>query len=183
MANKIGRVIIGIIILCAAAVVTYLVLPGSLKYPLTAKIQDSTDTNYATIVNAVKSATVPKNKKVTFEQMMSVTDGPAWTIKKVSVDDAGNGMYKVFCDGYKTTVSWENENNDDSMVTHTESHVRIEFNINKNGSEITIGKDEVEAGKVAYPDTIIVDDYDYHKTDESEYYQRALTALAKMSQE
>lgn len=181
MANKIGRIVFGIIFLVVLVVVIYMVLPGSIKFPLQAKIQDSTDTNYATIVNTVKAATVPKNKKVTFEQMMSCTDGPAWTIKKVSVDDAGNGMYDVYCDGYKTTVSWENETNDDSMVTHTEAHVRIIFHINKQGSEITIGKDVVEAGKVAYPDTLHIDDYDYNRTDDSSYYQRALNALCQMS--
>ena len=181
MANKIGRIVLGIIILCGLAVGIYFILPGSVKFPLKAKIQDSTDDNYATIVNTVKAATVPKNKKVTYEQMMNVTDGPAWTIEKISVDDAGNGMYDVFCDGYKTTVSWENEHNDDSMVTHTDSHVRVIFHINKKGSEITIGKDVVEAGKVAYPETIIIDDYDYNRTDESSYYQSALNSLCKMA--
>ena len=67
------------------------------------------------------------------------------------------------------------------MVTHTDSHVRIIFHINKQGSEITIGKDVIEPGKVAYPDTVHIDDYDYNRTDESSYYQRALNALCKMT--
>ncbi|MCR5226624.1 MAG: hypothetical protein K6E27_05375 [Eubacterium sp.] len=181
MVNKLGRIIIGIIIICALAVVIFMVLPGNLKFPLKAKLQNETNTNYAVIVDAVKNSSVPKHKKVTFDQMMSCTDSPAWTIQKISVDDAGNGMYDVFCDGYKTTVSWPNETNDDSMVTHTDAHVRIIFHVTKNNSEIKIGDDVVEEGKVSYPSTVHIDDYDYNRTDESTYYQRSLDALVKMS--
>lgn len=183
MANKIGRIIVGIIIAAALIFVVYMVLPGSLKFPLKAKLQDSTDSNYATIVNAVKGSSVPKHKKMSFDKMMSCTDSPAWTIQKVSVDDAGNGMYDVFCDGYKTTVSFANETNDDSMVTHTDSHVRLIFHVTKNNSEIKIGDDVVEEGKVSYPSTVHIDDYDYNRTDESTYYQKSLDALCKMAGE
>ena len=179
MANKIGRIILGIIIFGGILVGIYFILPGRYKNPLTASIQSATNSNYDVIVNALKGSTIPKNKDKTFDAAMNAaTVNPAWTIKKIAVDDAGNGAYEVYADGYKCTVSIENETNSDSMVTHTNAHVRLVFKINKKGNEITIGDSEVKAGSKAYPEQIEVDTTIYKKSDESTYYQKTLNFLA-----
>ncbi len=178
MANKIGRIVLGIVIVCAIIVGVYFVLPGSVKNPLTAWIQNETDSNYAPIVDALKGATIPKNKGVTFDSKVSIMDGNAWTIKKIDVDDAGNGTYDVYADGYKVTVSMENETNDTGMVTFTNAHVRLTFHITKKGSEITIGDKEVVAGKAATPAELSVNETTYHSTDKDTYYQAALNCIA-----
>ncbi|HBZ02665.1 MAG TPA: hypothetical protein DEO83_02480 [Lachnospiraceae bacterium] len=179
MANKIGRIVLGIIIIVGILVGGYFLLPGQVKNPLTAKLQDMTDANYAVITGAVKNATIPKNKGVTFDSAMTnKTEHPAWTIKKISVDDAGNGSYDVYADGYKCTVSMENETNDTGMVTFTNAHVQLVFHITKQGSEIKIGDKVVEEGKAAAPSEVNVNETTYKSTDKSSYYQAALNVLA-----
>lgn len=183
MANKIGRILLGIIILAAIFVGGWYILPGSVKNPILASYQQRTNDHYDELVGAVKAATVPKNKKVTFDMMMSgVSEDSCWTIEEGSVDDAGNGTYKVYADAYKVTVAFENENNDDGMVTHSNSHVRLQFDITKDGDTLKIGKNKLEAGKQAYPFDVIVGEYDYLKADTtSTYYQRSLDALCEMA--
>ena len=179
MANKIGRIVLGIIIIAGILVGGYFLLPGQVKNPLTAMLQDMTDANYAVITGALKSATIPKNKGVTFENaMINKTEHPAWTIKKISVDDAGNGSYDVYADGYKCTVSMENETNDTGMVTFTNAHVQLVFHVTKQGSEIKIGDKVVEEGKSAAPSEVNVNETTYKSTDKSSYYQAALNVLA-----
>ena len=165
MANKIGRIVLGIIIIVGILVGGYFLLPGQVKNPLTAKLQDMTDANYAVITGAVKNATIPKNKGVTFDSAMTnKTEHPAWTIKKISVDDAGNGSYDVYADGYKCTF--------------TNAHVQLVFHITKQGSEIKIGDKVVEEGKAAAPSEVNVNETTYKSTDKSSYYQAALNVLA-----
>ncbi len=176
MANKIGRILIGIIVLAAIAVGIYYILPGNIKNPLTATLQSNTNDNYAPIVDALKGATIPKNKGITYDSKISVQDSNAWTIKEISVDDAGNGSYDVYADAYKVTVSVENNTNDTGMVTHTNAHIRLTFHVNKNGSEIKIGDKVVEAGKAATPSEIDV--AESHYTSSDEYFQPILNCLA-----
>ena len=179
MANKIGRIVLGIVILCAIAVGVYYILPGSIKNPLTATIQEMTDDNYSIIVDQVKGSTIPKNKTVTYENaFINKTEHPAWTIKKISVDDAGNGAYDVYADGYKCTVSMENETNDTGMVTQTNAHVRLVFHINKQGNEIKIGDKIVMADKTCTPSEIHVNETVYMSTDKTSYFQGTLDVLA-----
>ena len=179
MGNKIARIILGIVIIAAILAGVYVILPGRYKSPLTAWFQSNFNSNYNSVVGPIKDATVPKHKDKTFDSIMTAaTTSPAWTIKEISVDDAGNGMYEVYADGYKCTVTFENENTSDSMVTHTNAHVQLVFRVNKNGTEITMGDKEVKAGEKAYPDEINVDTYTYKKTDDSTYYQKTLDFLA-----
>ena len=183
MGTKIARFVIGIIIIAAVVVGIYFVLPGQYKNPITAVLQSATDSNYDTIVNTLKGSTIPKNKDVTFDKaMIAGTANPAWTIEKVSVDDAGNGTYKVYADGYKCTVTFENETNSDGMVTHTNAHIRLIFDVTKNGNEITIDKKTVTVGKEAKPTSIEVDTTVYNKDDKSTYYQKTLDFLAGFGQ-
>ncbi|MBO4862802.1 MAG: hypothetical protein J5517_00400 [Eubacterium sp.] len=180
MANKIGRIILGIIILAAAFTGIYFILPGSIKNPLTAKFQEMTDDNYSIIVDQMKQATIPKHKGVTYENaFINKTEHPAWTIKKISVDEAGNGAYDVYVDGYKCTVSMENETNDTGMMTFTNAHVQLIFHIKKQGNEIKIGDKVVEAGKNAIPDVINVAEATYNKGDKTSYFQGTLDVLAQ----
>ena len=181
MANKIGRIILGIVIACAVIAGVYFVLPGQYKNPITQTIQMKTNSNYSEIVDVLKSATIPKNKEKEFGAVFEAAVGnPAWTIKEISVDDAGNGSYDVYADGYKTTISFENETNDDGMVTHTNAHIRLIFHITKDGKEIKIGDDVIEAGKSAYPATIEVDESTYNESDKSTYYQKTLDCLVEL---
>ena len=180
MGNKIGRIVLGIIIIAGILVGGYYLLPGQVKNPITEKLQDMTDDNYAVVTGAVKAATIPKNKGVTFESaMLKKTEHPAWTIKKISVDDAGNGSYDVYADGYKCTVSMENETNDTGMVTFTNAHVQLVFHVTKQGNEIKISDKVPEAGKTAAPAEVHVNETVYKSTDKSSYYQAALNVLAK----
>ena len=179
MGNKIARIVLGIVIACALLFGIYVILPGQFKMPLTAYIQSSFNSNYDPIVNTLKDATVPKNKERTFDaSMKAATKNSAWTIKPIVTDDAGNGSYEVYCDGYKCTVTFEKDNNSDSMMTHTNAHVRLVFRVTKNGSEIKIGDKVVETGKKAYPDEIIVDTSTYKDSDDNTYYQKTLNFLA-----
>ena len=101
MANKIGRIIIGIVVVCALAFVIYMVLPGQYKNPLKATLQSKTNSNYEDVVGKVKGSLVLKNKEFTYEDMMiSATANPAWTMEEISVDDNGNGAYDVYADGH-----------------------------------------------------------------------------------
>lgn len=180
MANKIMRIIIGIAILAGIAVGGWMVLPGSVKNPILAWYQAKTDDNYATIVDTIRATTVPKNKKVSFGAMMDgVSEDSVWTIEKWSVDDAGNGNYLVYADAYKVTVAVENANNSDGMVTHTNAHVRLVFDIEKQGDEMKIGKSKVEVGKACTPKTVIVGEYTYGTADK--YFQPTLDCLASMA--
>ena len=180
MANKVFRIIIGIAILAGIAIGGWMILPGSVKNPLLASYQEKTDDNYLKIVDALKASTVPKNKKVTFGAMMEgMSEDSCWTIEKTFVDDAGNGTYRVYADAYKVTVSVENANNDDGMVTHTNAHVRIMCDVNKEGEVLKIGRKEVEAGKPATPIQIEVGEYVYGAT--ADYFQPTLDCLAGMA--
>ncbi len=182
MGNKVARILIGIAILAAIFVGGWMVLPGSIKNPLLASYQEKTDDNYSTVVGAVKASTVPKNKKVTFDSMMTgVSEDSCWTIEKVAVDDAGNGSYKVYADAYKITVAFENENNDDGMVTHTNAHVRLVFDVTKDGETLKIGKKEIGEGEIAHPTQVEVGEYVYIQNDpNSNYYQESLNSLCAM---
>ena len=182
MANKIGRIILWIVVIVGLAVVIYMVLPGKVKNPLTAKIQQTIDgPTYNAIVDPIKNTTMPKNKKVTYDAAMKAsTEDSAWTIEKVAVDDAGNGAYTVYCDGYNFTMSFESDENDDSMITQTNAHIRLIFNVTKNGSSITIDSKEVEPGKKCYASEVCVNEYHYTPQDKSNtYYQKCINTLAE----
>ena len=68
MGNKIARVVIGILIACAVIVGVYFILPGSVKNPITAWLQNTTDDNYIVIVTALQNSKVPKHKKISYQQ-------------------------------------------------------------------------------------------------------------------
>ena len=58
----------------------------------------------------------------------------AWTMEKMAVNpDTGDGAYNVYCDGYKYTMSFEADENDDSMITQTNAHIRLVFHVSKEG--------------------------------------------------
>jgi len=178
MGNKIARIILGIVIAVAVIAGIYFVLPGQYKNPITQTIQMKTNKNYSEIVDVLKKSTIPKNKEKEFGSVFETAVGnPAWTIKEISVDDAGDGAYDVYADGYKTTITFENDTADDSMVTHTNAHVRLIFHITKKGKEISIGDKVIEAGTVAYPASIEVDEATYNESDSGNYYQKTLDCL------
>ena len=179
MANKIGRIVLGIVIIAALLVGIYYILPGQYKNPLTASIQSATNNNYSVIVDKVKASTIPKHKGVTYDSALNAkTRNLAWTIKKVNVDDAGDGLYDVYADGYKCTVTFENEATSDSMITQTNAHVRIVFQIQKKGSVLTINSKEIEKGSKCVPTEIHVNETVYKTTDDNNYFQACLDFFA-----
>ena len=180
MANKIARIIFGIVLVVGLVIGIYFVLPGRYKNPITAKLQSSTDANYNLIINKVKATTVPKNKKKTYDAVMNkATKDFAWTIKKVAVNDAGDGTYEVYGDGYDTDISYQDNMSDDNIINHTKAHVRIMFKVEKKGTELTVDKKEVKAGEKLYPYKIEVDTYSFYKSDKTTYYQDILNGLSK----
>lgn len=178
MANKIGRILIGIVIVVAVFVVIWLVLPGQYKNPILATYQSKTNDNYDDLVGTIQKSLVLKNKKHTYEDMMlSATGNPSWTIEELAVDDNGDGSYWVYADGYKTTVSFENEENSDGMITFTNAHVRLAFNVTKEGEDIKIGNKVIEPDKQIGPDHIEVATATYNSSTDASYYQAVLDAL------
>ena len=181
MNNGAVRVVIGILIGCAILVGAYFILPGNLKNPITAFLEKTFEGDkYTTVIDPIKECTVPKHKKVTLDAaMQAATKNAVWTYKKTAVDKAGNGSYEVYCDGYKCTVSLENDQTADSMITHTNAHVRLTFYVEKNGTELKVGGKTVESGKKLYPDTVTIDQIGYSKNDQTNtYYQQTLDFLA-----
>ena len=182
MVDKIVKFILGILIGCAILTGVYFILPRQYKSPINAKYQEWFEPNYKPIVEYMKQAKIPKHKGVTYDAAMSQTKNATWTIKKVSVDEVGNGAYEAYMDGYKCTVSVENDTNDDSMVTHTNAHVQLIFRFTKNGSEFKFGEKAVEAGKSVYPEQINVDEYSYYQSDTStKYYKKTLDYIAGLA--
>ena len=181
MINKIGRIILGIVIICGLAVGIYYILPGQYKNPLTAKIQESMDgANYNALIGTIKATTIPKNKGITYDAAMTkATQDAAWTYKKIAVDDAGNGSYDVYCDGYKYTMTFEADDNDDSMITKTNAHIRLVFHVKKDGSTITVDSKEAVKGEKCAASELHVDEEVYTPNNkDNTYYQKGLTALA-----
>lgn len=181
MANKIGRIILWIVVIVGLAVVIYMILPGKYKNPLTAKIQDTIDgPTYKTLIGTIKDTTIPKNKKVTYDAAMKKsTEDSAWTYKKISVDDAGNGTYDVYCDGYNFTMTFEADDNDDSMITQTNAHVKLVFHVKKDGSTITVDSKEAVKGEKCTVSEVHVNETVYRPTDkDSNYFQKSLNSLA-----
>ena len=182
MANKIGRIILWIVVICALVVGIYFVLPGQYKNPLTAKIQETIDgPNYNSVVGTVKATTIPKNKGVTYDSaMIKSTENCAWTMEKMAVNpDTGDGAYNVYCDGYKYTMSFEADENDDSMITQTNAHIRLVFHVSKEGSKITVDSKEAVKGEKCACSEVHVNETVYYPNDtENKYYQKALSSLA-----
>ena len=111
------------------------------------------------------------------DMMLSATGNPSWTIEELAVDDNGDGSYWVYADGYKTTVSFENEENSDGMITFTNAHVRLAFNVTKEGKDIKIGNKVIEPDKQIGPDHIEVATATYNSSTDASYYQAVLDAL------
>lgn len=180
MGEKVLRIILGIAIVGGLFTGLYFILPGEYQDPITAFGQKQLYGNaYTELTDLFKGCTVPKHKDVTWDAAMNgKTKNPVWLIKKAAVDDAGNGDYEVYCNGYKCTVSYESDENSDSMITHTNARVRLVFRVHKEGSKVVLDRKEVQAGKSAYPDEIRVEQTIYGKTANQSYYKQIMEFLA-----
>ena len=179
MGNKVARILLGIVIIVGILVGAYFILPGSVHYPIKAFIQEKTNDNYSKVIDPLKAANVPKNKEFTFgDAFESNTEHAAWTIEESDVDDAGNGSYIIFADGYNLTVELESEENSDSLITRTNAHFRCRFDVTKEGSVIKVNNKEIQEGKPIYPSQIEVDQDVYSMTTTAnDYYQKCLNCL------
>ena len=180
MGNKVARILLGIAIAVGILVGGYFILPAKVHYPVKQFIQSHTNDNYEKIIEPLKKGAIPKHKKETFgEAFERNTDGPAWTIEESDVDDKGNGTYVVYADGFNVTVSLEDEENSDSLITRTNSHFRCTFNVEKQGAEMKVNGKKMEEGKPIYPTTIDVDQDSYLVSNTvNDFYQQCLDYLA-----
>lgn len=141
MANKIFRVILGIIIVCGVLFGIYYVLPGHFKNPITQAYQEATNKYASTAFDTLKKAGVPKHEGVTFDSMMTNALGDhTWIIAPNGngVDkESGNGVMTVYCDGYKCDISIQDAKQTDTNNTYSQAHVRLVFNVTFTGGQIT----------------------------------------------
>ena len=179
MGNKVARILFGIIIAVGVLVGGYFILPGKVHYPIKQFIQSKTNDNYEKVIEPLKKAPIPKNKKATFgDSFEKKTDNTAWTIEDSEVDDKGNGSYTIFADGYNVTVSLEGDDTD-SLITHTNAHFRCTFVVEKQGTEIKVNGKKLEEGKPIYPSLVEIDQDSYSVTNTTnDYYQQCLNFLA-----
>ena len=182
MGNKVARILFGIIIAGGILVGGYFILPGKVHYPIKQFIQSKTNDNYEKIVEPLKKAKIPKNKEITYGEAFDKLDGNAWTIEDSDVDDKGDGTYTIYADAYNITVSLEGEDSDDSLITKTNAHVRCEFNVTKQGSEILIDNKPIDEKKGVYPSIIGVDETNYAKNAVDTYFQQCLDIIAHQSE-
>ena len=166
MKNKVSRVIIGIIVVVGLLIGIYFILPGQVKMPLKETIQSITMKFSEDVTRTLKNATVPNNS-TTFGSMMARYKGSAWTIGDKTVDAIGNGTMVVYADCFKCTVKMENQMTDDNSITHTNAHVRLTFDVTREGEKVT----------KATLRTVSVDQVEYDK--DNPYYQLALDSMCK----
>lgn len=150
MANKIIRVVVGIVIAIGLLIGIYFILPGQYKWPITEAIQESTNDQYLNMINTYKAAKVP-NTDVTFDQLLTTNcSNPAWHVEKV----VEGVSYQVIATGYKVDVQYVKELDPNSSIHYTNTSMKIVFDVTvkEDGSFKTNGY------SVAYGDAV-QDDY------------------------
>ena len=132
MGNRIMRIIFGIIIAIAALVVVYLVLPGSMKYPLQEWFQSTFQSSKHELAETYKKAKVP-GYNCTFGTMMEKAgDGNAWVVETIDESDDGqSGTYEVFAYAMKVDLKLEPENGQDNQMHYSQVMVEINFKVEK----------------------------------------------------
>ncbi|MCR4845205.1 MAG: hypothetical protein K5865_00505 [Eubacterium sp.] len=182
MGNKVARILFGIIIAVGILVGGYFILPGKVHYPIKQFIQSKTNDNYDKVIDPLKKSIIPKNKEITYGEAFEKLDSSAWTIEESDVDDKGDGTYTIYADAYNITVSLEGEDSDDSLITKTNAHVRCEFNVTKQGSEILIDNKPIDEKKGVSPTLIGVDETNYSKNGNDTFFQQCLDIIAHQTE-
>ncbi len=132
MGNRIMRIIFGIIIAIAALVVVYLVLPGSMKYPLQEWFQSTFQSSKHELAETYKKAKVP-GYNCTFGTMMEKAgDGNAWVVETIDESDDGqSGTYEVFAYAMDVDLKLEPENGQDNQMNYSKITLEINFKVEK----------------------------------------------------
>ena len=178
MGNKVARVLIGIVIAVAVIVGVYFILPGQMKNPLKSFLQSTFNSDYKQIIESMKEAKIKGHKTVTYDEMMREdTSNVAWTVEKLDVDEAGNGEYFVYLDGYKLELELDNPLVDDKNKSYNRVHCRYWFRVKKDGSTLTVDKKEVTNDKGILPEQIEVENDMFHPDDSSNFYQDTIDTM------
>lgn len=173
MANKIGRIILAIVIVIAIALGVYAILPGQYKNPITQWWQTTSNEHDKTAIDTLKSSEVPGHKGITFDKMMtSATANPAFTVKSSTVDkETGTGTLNINADGYKCTVEMNDVVNDDNAKTFTEAHLQLNFVVEMTNGKVT---------KIQFP-SLSLDETTYNEAETTDnqnvYFKAALDQL------
>ena len=141
MGNRIGRIVLGLIIAIAALVVIYLVLPGGVKHPMQEWFQKTFQSDTYAIAEKYQQTKVP-NTDMTFGTMIAnCSNGShAWVVDVLSeADDKSFGDYEVHAYVTKVDLSMDQENGQENLKSYSQVSVEILFAVRKNsdGSFVT----------------------------------------------
>ncbi len=134
MGNRIGRIVLGIIIAIAALIGIYIILPGSVKHPLQEWFQKTFQSDTYAIAEKYQQTKVPTTD-VTFGAMIeNCGDGShAWVVDVLNeAEDKSSGDYEVHAYATKVDLSMEQENGQDNLKSFSQCNVEILLNVRKN---------------------------------------------------
>ena len=181
MGNKVARVLIGIVIAVAVIVGVYFILPGPMKNPLKSFLQSTFNSNYKEIITTMQEAKIKGHKTLTYDEIMrDKASNVAWTVEKIDVDDAGNGEYYVYLDGYKLELELENPLIDDKNKSYNRVHCRYYFRVKKDGTSLTVDKKEANNDKGILPEQIECENDMFHPdATQDHYYQDTIDTMCE----
>ncbi len=106
MANRIFRIILGIVLVIGAVVGIYFVLPGSIKHPLQEKLQSFLKSDQFEAITYLKGITVP-NSDMNFGDMIeNAGKHGSWIIEDSDVgEDGKSGPYEIHAYVYDVDLS------------------------------------------------------------------------------
>ncbi len=146
MGNKVVRVILGIVIVAAVLVGGYFILPGQVKWPLTSWFQMNFDSDAAMVIEKGKllKPTQLEDRDPDFkvdntldELLRSNSTGSSWYAEVI---DKETGKYVLHGHGYKVTVQYVKQNNDDTSMHYTNDHIEIYVNATIKNGEVVFEK-------------------------------------------
>jgi len=137
MANRIFRIILGIVLVIGAVVGIYFVLPGSIKHPLQEKLQSFLKSDQFEAITYLKGITVP-NSDMNFGDMIeNAGKHGSWIIEDSDVgEDGKSGPYEIHAYVYDVDLSLAQENGQDNRKNMSQAAVDICFNLRR-----TVGSD------------------------------------------
>ena len=134
MGNRIGRVVLGLIIGIAAIIGIYIILPGSVKNPMKEWFQKTFQSDTYAVAEKYQNSKIP-NTDVTFGHAIeSCGDGShAWFVDVIDEsEDKKSGNYEVHSFATKVDIAMEQENGQDNLKSFSQATIEIVFNVRKN---------------------------------------------------
>jgi len=133
MGNRVVRIVLGIIIVIAALVGIYLILPGNLKYPLQEWFQKTFQKDTYAVSEYYMKTKVP-NHDITFGDMIAncSNGSSAWVCEVLTEsEDKSTGKYTVHAYAYKVDVAMEHENGQENLQSYSQAEVEVRFDVEK----------------------------------------------------